>query len=64
MSEDNDQQRKERTFRAVMTGLMVGSGLFLALRYLAGFATDPSLIASAGIGVAVAVFVLKSTDRR
>ena len=42
-----------------MAGLMVGSGVFLALRYLVKLDTDPSLIVGAGLGVAVGMFLLK-----
>ncbi|HXF54498.1 MAG TPA: hypothetical protein VNK52_10285 [Hyphomicrobiaceae bacterium] len=44
-------------FKPVMSGLAVGSGSFLLLRYAFGAAIDPSLIVAAFFGVAVAVFL-------
>ena len=58
-----DDQRKQRIFRACMFGLMAGSGTFLALRYAARLGVDPSLIAGAGVGVAVGMFLLQRVDR-
>ena len=46
-----------------MFGLMAASGTFLALRYLFKVDVDPALIAGAGLGVAVGVFLLKQVDR-
>jgi len=47
----------------VMLGLMVGSGTFLALRYLFDVSVDPALIAGAGLGVAVGLFMLQRINR-
>ena len=62
--DDEQQQRKQRIFRACMFGLMAGSGTFLALRYVAKLGVDSSLIAGAGLGVAVGMFLLKQVDKR
>jgi hypothetical protein len=59
-----DDERKQKVFRAVMAGLMVGSGLFLSLRYLFKTGVDPALIAGTGLGVAVAVFLLKRVGQK
>ena len=56
-------ERKQRIFRACMLGLMAGSGTFLALRFLLNLGVDPSLIAGAGVGVAVGMFLLQQVDR-
>lgn len=58
-----NDERKQKIFRACMLGLMAGSGSFLALRYLANLAVDPSLIVGAGIGAAVGMFLLKQVDK-
>ena len=63
MTDDEHQARKQRIFRACMIGLMVGSGVFLALRWGLKLAVDPSLIAGTGLGVAVGVFLLQRVDR-
>ncbi len=63
MTEDERQERKQKIFRAVMAGLMVGSGTFLALRYFFSIGVDPSLIAGTGIGIAVGMFLLKQVGR-
>ena len=47
-----------------MFGLMAASGTFLALRYVAKLGVDSSLIAGAGLGVAVGMFLLKQVDKR
>ena len=46
-------------FKPVMFGLAVGSGCFLMLRYAFSLGVDPSLIAAAFFGVAVAVFLIQ-----
>ena len=63
MTDDERQARKQKIFKAVMFGLMAGSGLFLALRYLLKLDVDPSLIAGTGVGVALAMFLLKQVDQ-
>lgn len=63
MSEDEQWARKQRIFRACMFGLMAGSGTFLALRYLFNLGVDPSLIAGAGVGVALGMHLLQKVDR-
>jgi hypothetical protein len=63
MSEDEQWARKQKIFRACMYGLMVASGTFLALRYLFSLGVDPSLIAGAGVGVAVGMHLLQMVDR-
>lgn len=57
-----DDERRQKIFKACMFGLMAGSGLFLALRYLFDLGVDPALIAGAGLGVAVGMFFLKRID--
>lgn len=59
----SDDDRKQKVFRAVMAGLAVGSGVFLALRYAFSVGVDPALIAGTGIGIAVGMFLLKQIDR-
>jgi hypothetical protein len=54
-----DDDRKQKVFRAVMAGLMVGSGVFLGLRYLLNVGVDPSLIAGTGCGIAVGMFLIQ-----
>jgi hypothetical protein len=44
-------------FKPVMSGLAVGSGCFLILRYVFGVGVDPSLIVAAFFGVATAIFL-------
>ncbi len=63
MTEDDRQARKQKIFRACMIGLMVGSGTFLALRYVARLGVDPSLIVGTGLGIAVGMFLLKQVDQ-
>lgn len=63
MTEDDGQERKQKIFRAVMAGLMIGSGTFLALRYLFNIGVDPSAIAGTGLGIAVGMFLLQRVDR-
>ena len=63
MTEDEQNIRKQKIVRACMLGLMVGSGTFLALRYLAKIDVDPSLIVGTGLGVAVGMFLLKQVDK-
>ncbi len=63
MSGPVDGERKQKIFRACMLGLMAGSGTFLALRYAFSLGVDPSLIAGAGVGVAVGMYLLKQVDR-
>ena len=62
MTDDERQIRKQKIFRACMLGLMAGSGMFLALRYVANLGVDPSLIVGSGLGVAVGMFLLKRVD--
>lgn len=57
-----DDERRQKIFKACMFGLMAGSGVFLALRYLFDLGVDPALIAGAGLGVAVSMFFLKRID--
>ncbi len=57
-----DDERRQKIFKACMFGLMAGSGLFLALRYLLNLDIDPALIAGAGLGVAVGMFFLQKVD--
>ena len=64
MTDDDERQdRKQKVFRAVMAGLMVGSGAFLGLRYFFDAGVDPSLIAGAGLGIAVGMFLLQQVDK-
>ncbi len=63
MTEDQQNARKQKIFRACMLGLMAGSGTFLALRYVVQLGVDPSLIVGTGLGVAVGMFLLKQVDR-
>ena len=58
------EARKQKIFRACMFGLMAGSGTFLALRYALKLDVDPALIAGAGIGIAVGMFLLKQVDSK
>jgi hypothetical protein len=64
VTDDERQERKQKVFRAVMAGLMVGSGVFLALRYFFNVGVDPSLIAGAGLGITVGMFLLQQVDRK
>lgn len=64
MSQDDDQLRKQKVFRAVMLGLACGSGTFLLLRYVANVDVDPSLIAGTGVGISVGLFLLQQVPRR
>jgi hypothetical protein len=59
---DNDE-RKQKVFRAVMAGLAAGSGVFLGLRWGFNLGVDPSLISGTGVGIAVAVFLLQRIKR-
>ena len=58
-----NDERKQRIFRACMIGLMVASGTFLALRYVARLGVDPSLIVGTGLGVTVGMLLLQRVDR-
>lgn len=63
VTDDEHQERKQKVFRAVMAGLMVGSGVFLALRYFFNVGVDPSLVTGTGIGIAVGMFLLQRVQR-
>ena len=63
MTDDERKIRKQKIFRACMLGVMAGSGGFLVLRYLFRIDIDPALIAGAGIGVAVGMFLLQRVDK-
>ena len=60
----NDDERKQKVFRAVMAGIAAGSGLFLALRWGLNVGVDPSLISATGVGLAVAIFLLQRIKGR
>lgn len=62
MTEDERKARKQKIFKGVMTGLMVGSGVFLAERYILKLDVDTSLIVATGLAVAVAVYLLQKID--
>jgi hypothetical protein len=64
MAANPDEERKQKVFRAVMAGIAVGSGLFLAMRWGLNIGVDPSLISASGVGVAVALFLLQRIERR
>ena len=64
MTEDERRQRKQRIFRACMLALMAGSGTFLALRLVVSLGVEAALIAAAGVGTAVGIFLLQQMDRR
>ncbi len=63
MAGPGDEERKQKIFRACMLGLMAASGMFLGLRYVFNLGVDPSLIAAAGLGIAVGLFFLQRVDR-
>jgi hypothetical protein len=64
MSQDENQIRKQKVFRAVMLGLACGSGTFLVLRYLLRLEVDPSLIAGTGVGISIGLFFLQRITQR
>ena len=64
MATNDDNERKQKVFRAVMAGIAVGSGLFLVLRWGLKIGVDPSLISGTGLGAAVAVFLLQRIKRK
>jgi hypothetical protein len=64
MATDDNDDRKQKVFRAVMAGIAAGSGLFLALRWGLKIGVDPSLISGTGLGVAVAVFLLQRIEKK
>jgi hypothetical protein len=53
-----EEIRKNKVVRAVMFGLMAGSGLFLALRMALKLDVEISLIAATFSAFSVAVFLL------
>ena len=63
MGRPEDEERKQKIFRACMLGLMAASGTYLSLRYLFKVGVDPALIAGAGLGVAVGLFFLQRVQR-
>lgn len=64
MSDDDaEKARKIKLTRGIMFGLMAGSGVFLAERYLLKMEIDPALIVATFAGVAVSVFLLRLPDR-
>ena len=60
---DSDRDRKQRVFRAVMLGLMAGSAMFLAERYLLKIEVETALVVATGIAVAVTVHLLQQITR-
>ena len=63
MSEAQDKARKEKTFKAVMIGLMVGSGTYLAERYLLKIDVDTAVVVATGVAVALTVYLLQQIAR-
>ncbi len=63
MTEDERQLRKQKIVKAVMFGLMTGSGIFLAERYLLKLDSDISLIVATFFAVAVGMHLLQQVDK-
>ena len=58
----SDRARKDKTFKAVMLGLMAGSALFLVERYLLKIDVEAALVVATFFAVGIAVFMLKTGD--
>ena len=63
MSGEPEKTRKDKTFKAVMSALMAGSGTFLAERYLLEIDVDTALVVATFFAVAVAVYLLQQIER-
>lgn len=64
MADETEAQRKrkQRIFKSVMIGLMVGSAVFLAERYLLRIDPDTSVIVATFFAVATGMFLLQRVD--
>ena len=60
--QDSVRARKDKTFKAVMLGLMAGSAVFLAGRYLLKIDVEAALVVATFVAVGIAVFMLRTGD--
>ena len=63
MTDDERQLRKQKIFKAVMLGLMTGSSIFLAERYLLKLEPEISLVVATFFAVAVGMHLLQRVDK-